>query len=140
MHANRANSKLNQSATICHLMHCEGSRQWQIQLWHMSLCYWSKQQKGINFESSYTPTAKAPSNRTTLTYAASCHLIGLLYVVNCFQNTLVPYDKHLVIHVLPKFIQWSLNPQAESTLSKSFVDYRVTKILAKDDTSSFINI
>ena len=67
----------------------------------------SSQLKGIDFESSYSPTASASSVRTLMCYSAIFRLIlGLLDVVNCFQSTLVPSHKRILVTSPPKFIQW----------------------------------
>ena len=65
------------------------------------------QVKGIDFENSYSPTASASSVRTTFAYASINYLIlALLDVVNCFQSTLVPNSKRIVVRAPPLFMKW----------------------------------
>ena len=65
------------------------------------------QEKGIDFESSYSPTASASSVRFQLCYSVIHKLLfGLADVDNCFQNTLIPLAKRLAAHAPPKFMEW----------------------------------
>ena len=67
----------------------------------------SGQEKGIDYEFSYSPTSGAPPIRITLSLAASHDLIlAIIDVVNCFQSTLIPEDERLIITMPPLYRKW----------------------------------
>ena len=67
----------------------------------------SSQIKGIDYLYSYSPTASAFTIRLTLSFASSQGLIiGILDVVNCFQNTLVAINERLVVTTPPYWMDW----------------------------------
>lgn len=67
----------------------------------------SKQQQGIDYEFSYSPTAgMAPIRITLSTAAALDFVLAVIDVVNCFQSTLVPPEKRLIISMPPFYRTW----------------------------------
>ena len=67
----------------------------------------SRQQQGIDYEFSYSPTAGCLPIRITLCLAASNHwTLATIDVVNCFQSTLLPQDERLIISTPPKYMKW----------------------------------
>ena len=67
----------------------------------------SKQQQGIDFEYSYSPTTGAPAVKFVLAIAAAYGwIISIIDIVNCFQSTLIPEEERLVISTPPKYIDW----------------------------------
>eukprot|EP00956_Cyclotella_meneghiniana_P030378 scaffold76242_cov40-Cyclotella_meneghiniana.AAC.1 len=67
----------------------------------------SKQQQGIDFEFSYSPTAGMAPIRITLATAASFDwILAVIDIVNCFQSTLIPPEERLVISMPPFYRKW----------------------------------
>ena len=67
----------------------------------------SKQQQGIDYEFSYSPTAGGASIRITLCLSASWRLtLAIIDVVNCFQSTLLPQEERLIITMPPLYKKW----------------------------------
>lgn len=67
----------------------------------------SKQEQGIDFEFSYSPTAGAAALKMCLAIAASYKwIISIIDIVNCFQSTLLPIEERLVIACPPKYVEW----------------------------------
>ena len=67
----------------------------------------SKQEQGVDFDHSYSPTASSPSIRFQLIYAAVyCLRLGITDVVNCFQSTLIPEEKRVITSVPPYYMSW----------------------------------
>ena len=67
----------------------------------------SSQQKGIDFDFSWSPTVGASGLRLTLMAASAFSLtIGSLDAVNCFQSTNREPSKRLTIHTPPFYMSW----------------------------------
>jgi hypothetical protein len=67
----------------------------------------SKQQQGIDYEFSYSPTAGVASIRLTLCLAASFGwIIAIIDIVNCFQSTMIPPEERLLISMPPLYLTW----------------------------------
>eukprot|EP00956_Cyclotella_meneghiniana_P008309 scaffold11091_cov47-Cyclotella_meneghiniana.AAC.1 len=67
----------------------------------------SKQQQGIHYEFSYSPTAgMAPIRITLCTAAVFDWIVAVIDVVNCFQSTMVPPEDRLVISMPPFYRKW----------------------------------
>ena len=67
----------------------------------------SKQEAGIDYEFSYSPTAGAAPIRITISIAASEDLtVAIIDVVNCFQSTLIPEDERVIISMPPLYRKW----------------------------------
>jgi hypothetical protein len=67
----------------------------------------SKQEQGIDFEFSYSPTAGAATIKFALALAASRRwIVSIIDIVNCFQSTLIPEEERLVIACPPKYVEW----------------------------------
>ena len=67
----------------------------------------SKQDKGIDFDHSWSPTIDAGGCRMTLMYAAVFHLmLAMIDVVNCFQNTLQVGHGRLIITAPSYYLSW----------------------------------
>jgi len=67
----------------------------------------SKQEEGIDYEFSYSPTAGAAPIRITISIAASEDLtVAIIDVVNCFQSTLIPEDERVIISMPPLYRKW----------------------------------
>ena len=67
----------------------------------------SKQQQGIHYEFSYSPTAgMAPIRITLCTAAAFDWIVAVIDVVNCFQSTMIPPEDRLVISMPPFYRKW----------------------------------
>ena len=67
----------------------------------------SKQQQGIDYEFSYSPTAGIAAIRITLCLAAGFGwTLYIIDVVNCFQSTLLPPEERLLIMMPPHYKKW----------------------------------
>jgi hypothetical protein len=67
----------------------------------------SKQQQGIDYEFSYSPTAGAVPIKVTLCLAAANRwTLAVIDVVNCFQSTLIPPEERLLITMPPHYKAW----------------------------------
>ena len=67
----------------------------------------SGQQKGVDYDHSWSPTVGASGFRLTLMFAATHDLtIGTLDAVNCFQSTNRKPSKRLTIHTPPYYMSW----------------------------------
>ena len=67
----------------------------------------SRQEKGIDFQFSYSPTAGAAPIRITTSIAASRGwTLAIIDVVNCFQSTLIPAEERVIISMPPLYKQW----------------------------------
>ena len=67
----------------------------------------SGQEKGIDYEFSYSPTAGAAPVRIIISLAASEDLtIAIIDVVNCFQSTLIPAEERVIISMPPLYKRW----------------------------------
>lgn len=67
----------------------------------------SGQEKGIDFEFSFSATTSAPAVRITLTYAAAFGLtLAIIDVVNAFQSTMLKHADRLTIAMPPFYKQW----------------------------------
>ena len=67
----------------------------------------SKQQKGIDFDFSWSPVIGAEAFRMTLSWAAIKRLtLAIMDVVNGFQSTLIPEEERIFV-TLPSFhMEW----------------------------------
>eukprot|EP00956_Cyclotella_meneghiniana_P003313 scaffold4007_cov49-Cyclotella_meneghiniana.AAC.13 len=64
----------------------------------------SKQQQGIDYEFSYSPTAGMAPIRITLATAASFDwILAVIDIVDCFQSTLIPPEAERLVILLPPF-------------------------------------
>ena len=94
-----------------------------VDLWELCLRHCangSKQKKGIDFDFSYSPTASAGSVKSTIAVAAMKNLIlALLDVENCFQTTLVPKDRRIVMHAPPFWLDWYRRTFPECKIKES---------------------
>ena len=67
----------------------------------------SKEERGIDFNHSWSPTIGAGACRMTLMYVAVfCLTLAMIDVVNCFQNTLQEEHECLVITAPPYYLRW----------------------------------
>jgi hypothetical protein len=64
----------------------------------------SRQQQGIDYEFSYSPTAGGAS---ILCHSACLRLtLAIIDVVNCFQSTLLLQEERLIITMPPLYKKW----------------------------------
>ena len=64
-------------------------------------------EKGKDFDFSYSPTVSAPALRMMIANAASNNrILGVLDVVNCFQNTATPIESRVFVTIPPYYIEW----------------------------------
>ena len=90
----------------------------------------SKQEQGIDFEYSYSPTAGAAAVRALLAIAASYSwLLSAMDVTNCFQSTIIPEEELLTIHAPPNYLQWFRNKYPTVKIPASKSDKYVLRIL-----------
>jgi hypothetical protein len=121
------NVKLLPSIIACDVK-AHGEDEWKLKSRHCA--NGSSLVKGIDFLHSYSPTASAPSVRIQLALAAYYKLIlGLMDVANAFQNTLVPYERRVVVRTPPKFIEWYKWRYPEHKFDVSPSNRYVTQIL-----------
>ena len=90
----------------------------------------SKQEQGIDFEYSYSPTAGAAAVRALLAIAASYSwLLSAMDVTNCFQSTIIPEEELLTIHAPPNYLHWFKNKYPTVKIPASKSDKYVLRIL-----------
>ena len=67
----------------------------------------SKQVKGIDFDSLWSPVVGACALRMTLLYTAVERLcLAILDIENCFQNTLVEPEDRVVVTCRNFYMEW----------------------------------
>jgi hypothetical protein len=83
----------------------------------------SKQEQGIDFEYSYSPTTGAACLKIVLSIAAAYGFtVSIIDIVNCFQSTIIPEEEErLVISCPPKYLDWFKHryPRVKLNHSKS---------------------
>ena len=80
----------------------------------------SKQQKGVDFDFSWSPVIGAKAFRMTLSWAAINRLtLAIMDVVNCFQSTLIPEEERIVVTLPSFYMDWFKKEYPEYKLEDS---------------------
>ena len=69
----------------------------------------SKQEPYIDFNFSYSPTVgggAAPIQITLGVTASQDLIVAIIDIVNCFQSTLIPEEKQVIITMPPLYKKW----------------------------------
>ena len=67
----------------------------------------SLQQKGVDYDHSWSPTSNAFLFCTTIMWAANqCLTLAVTDVENCFQNTIIENKKRIFMHLPPLYMKW----------------------------------
>ena len=96
----------------------------------------SKQQKGIDFDFSWSPVIGAKAFRMTLSWAAVKRLtLAIMDVVNCFQSTLIPEEERIVVTLPSFYMDWFKKEYPEYKLEDSpAMYYKLRKAFKETST------